>query len=97
MNTQTHFDLLHAEGSTTPIKGWVRGQLDSEETVHYPAHALGPGRTLRLTVSARFGEPKTVEITLPPDFVPGRPIRLKGLGRRLGPWKGDLYLRLTLG
>ena len=25
MNTQTHFELLHAEGSTTPIKGWVRG------------------------------------------------------------------------
>ncbi|MBA3930253.1 MAG: RtcB family protein [Xanthomonas sp.] len=25
MNMQTHFELLHAEGSTTPIKGWVRG------------------------------------------------------------------------
>jgi len=25
MSTQTHFELLHAEGSTTPIKGWVRG------------------------------------------------------------------------
>ena len=25
MNMQTPFELLHAEGSTTPIKGWVRG------------------------------------------------------------------------
>ena len=25
MNMQTQFELLHAEGSTTPIKGWVRG------------------------------------------------------------------------
>ena len=25
MNMQTHFELLHAEGSPTPIKGWVRG------------------------------------------------------------------------
>ena len=25
MSTQTHFELLHAEGSATPIKGWVRG------------------------------------------------------------------------
>ncbi|HEY0862348.1 MAG TPA: RtcB family protein [Pseudoxanthomonas sp.] len=25
MNMQTRFELLHAEGSATPIKGWVRG------------------------------------------------------------------------
>ncbi|PZQ20753.1 MAG: RtcB family protein [Stenotrophomonas acidaminiphila] len=25
MSMQTQFELLHAEGSTTPIKGWVRG------------------------------------------------------------------------
>lgn len=87
-------DLDMTGGLVGGIKGWVRGQLDSEETVHYPAHALGPGRTLRLTVSARFGEPKTVEITLPQDFVPGRPIRLKGLGRKLGPFTGDLILRV---
>ncbi len=87
-------DLDMTGGLVGGIKGWVRGQLDSEETVHYPAHALGPGRTLRLTVSPRFGEPKTVEITLPPDFVVGRPIRLKGLGRKLGPFTGDLILRV---
>ena len=25
MQTSSQFELLHAEGSTTPIKGWVRG------------------------------------------------------------------------
>src|SRR6476620_7661990 len=25
MNTQGNFELLHVEGATTPIKGWVRG------------------------------------------------------------------------
>ena len=25
MNMQSRFELLHAEGSATPIKGWVRG------------------------------------------------------------------------
>ena len=35
-----------------------------------------------------------VEFTLPEDFVVGRPVRLKGLGNRIGPWRGDLYIRL---
>jgi len=33
MNMQTHFELLHAEGSTTPIKGWVRG-VPLEQQAH---------------------------------------------------------------
>ena len=60
----------------------------------FPAHAVGPGKVVRLTVSTRFGEAKTIEVTLPPDFVVGRPVRLKGLGRKLGPFTGDLYLRV---
>jgi molecular chaperone DnaJ len=35
-----------------------------------------------------------VEVTLPGDYQPGRPVRLRGMGRRFGPWKGDLYLRI---
>ncbi|MDQ7835931.1 MAG: DnaJ domain-containing protein [Humidesulfovibrio sp.] len=84
-----------SKGIVGGVKSWFRSQLDDEQTVHFPAHSLGPGKTLRITVSARFsGEPKTVEITLPPDFVVGRPIRLKGLGRKLGPFTGDLFLRI---
>ena len=33
-------------------------------------------------------------MTLPADFTPGKPVRLKGLGKRVGPWQGDLYLTI---
>ncbi|CCG37323.1 RtcB family protein [Xanthomonas citri pv. mangiferaeindicae] len=33
MSTSQHFEFLHAEGSTTPIKGWVRG-VPLEEQAH---------------------------------------------------------------
>jgi DnaJ-class molecular chaperone with C-terminal Zn finger domain len=82
------------KGLVGGVKSWLRGQLDDEQTVSYPAHALGPGKVLRLTITARFGQARTVEITLPPDFVVGRPVRLRGLGRKLGPFTGDLYLRV---
>lgn len=88
-------DLDMSKGILGGVKSWLRGQLDDEQTVHFPPHSLGPGKTLRITVSARFsGDPKTVEITLPHDFVVGRPIRLRGLGRKLGPFTGDLFLRI---
>ena len=88
-------NLDMSKGLMGGIKSWLRNQLDDEQTVHFPAFALGPGKMLRITVSARFsGDPKTIEITLPPDFVVGRPIRLKGLGRKLGPFTGDLFLRI---
>lgn len=83
-----------SKGVVGGVKSWLRGQLDDEQTVSFPAHAVGPGKVVRLTVSTRFGEAKTIEVTLPPDFVVGRPVRLKGLGRKLGPFTGDLYLRV---
>ena len=77
------------------IKGWLKSQMDYEQTVHFPARHLMPGRKIRITVEQKFsGSPKTIEVTLPPDFVVGRPIRLKGLGRKLGPFTGDLLLRV---
>ncbi|MDR3641333.1 MAG: DnaJ domain-containing protein [Humidesulfovibrio sp.] len=82
------------KGIVGGVKSWLRGQLDDKQTVSYPAHALGPGKLVRLTITARFGESRTVEITLPPDFIVGRPVRLRGLGRKLGPFTGDLYLRV---
>lgn len=83
-----------SRGIVGGVKAWLKGQLDDEQTVAYPAFAVGPGKVLRLTVSSRFGDSRTVEVTLPPDFVVGRPVRLKGLGRKLGPFTGDLYLRV---
>lgn len=82
------------KGLVGGVKSWLRSQLDDEQTVSYPAYALGPGKSLRISITSRFGEPRTVEITLPKDFVVGRPVRLKGLGSKLGPFTGDLFLRI---
>lgn len=87
------FDFAKGLGSS--VKSWFKGQMDHEQTVFFPAMSLIPGRKVRITVEQSFSDgPKTIEVTLPPDFVVGRPIRLKGLGRKLGPLAGDLLLRI---
>ncbi|EGY24282.1 dnaJ domain protein [Desulfovibrio sp. A2] len=86
-------DLTHGIGGA--VKGWLRRQIDDEQTVYLPALSIVPGARLRLQVTQGLsGEVRTVEVTLPQDYVVGRPIRLKGLGKRIGPWQGDLYLRI---
>lgn len=83
------------KGLIQSVKDWAASQLDDSQTVRMAARELVPGTTLRVMIRHRFSaEPRTIDVTLPPDFVVGRPIRLKGMGRKLGPWKGDLYLRL---
>jgi len=85
-----------AKGVTGLVKGWLRRQIDEEQSLALPAANLLPGKRVRLQIRQAFsGELKTVDITLPPDFTVGRPIRLRGLGKRVGPWQGDLYLILT--
>ncbi|EPR30532.1 heat shock protein DnaJ domain protein [Alkalidesulfovibrio alkalitolerans DSM 16529] len=84
-----------SQGVLGSVKSWLRSQLDDEHTAHMNAASLLPGRTVRLKIHLGLsGEEKQVEVTLPADFVPGKPIRLKGLGRRIGPFKGDLFLKL---
>jgi curved DNA-binding protein CbpA len=79
----------------TRISQWFRHQLDVEHSMELPAQHLTPGARLRLDIRLPLSlAPRTVEFTLPHDFRLGKPIRLRGLGRRLGPWKGDLLLRL---
>ena len=86
----------HSKGVTGMVKGWLRRQIDEEQSLTLPSANLAPGRRIRLQIrQALSGELKTVEITLPPDFTVGKPIRLRGLGKRVGPWQGDLYLTLT--
>lgn len=88
-------DVDVSQGVLGGFKGWLLRHLDDEQAVYFPRHQLLPGRVLRLTVDQRLGrKPKTVEVRLPADFTIGRAIRLKGLGRRIGPVKGDLYLRI---
>ncbi|MCC8195145.1 MAG: DnaJ domain-containing protein [Deltaproteobacteria bacterium] len=77
------------------VSDWFRRQIDEEQTVKV-AGPLTPGKRLRLQIhQGVFGKSHTVEVTLPPGFETGRPIRLKGMGKRIGKWRGDLYLRIT--
>lgn len=86
-------DLTH--GVTGALRNWARRQIDAEQTMYLPAESLIPGSKVRLQISRGLSaEKRTVEFVLPPDFVVGRPVRLKGLGKRIGPWRGDLYIRL---
>ncbi|MBQ9407528.1 MAG: DnaJ domain-containing protein [Desulfovibrio sp.] len=83
-------------GVTGMVKGWLRHQIDEEQKLTLPAAHLAPGKRIRLQIRQAFsGELRTVEITLPADFIPGKPIRLRGLGKRVGPWQGDLYLTIS--
>lgn len=83
------------KGVTGVVKGWLRRQIDEEQSLTIPKTGLVPGQRIRLQIRQGFqGGLKTVEITLPPDFTPGKAVRLKGLGKRVGPWQGDLYLTL---
>lgn len=83
------------KGVTGAVKGWLRRQIDEEQSLVFPKAGLVPGQRIRLQIRQGLqGTLKTVEITLPPDFVPGKAVRLRGLGKRVGPWQGDLYLTL---
>lgn len=81
-------------GAWAGLKARLRSQLDDEQSITLAPELLRPGQTIRFQISRRFsGPPVSLQVTLPPDYVVGRPIRLKGYGRRIGPFKGDLYLR----
>ena len=76
-------------------RDWLHRQLDDEQTVFFPAAQLWPGKTVRIQIQQGWrGPATTLDITLPRDFSPDQPIRLKGRGRKIGPWQGDLYLRI---
>lgn len=78
------------------VKGWLRKQIDDEQSLTLPAAGLRPGRRVRLQIRRGLSdELETVEVTLPANFSAGKPLRLKGLGKKVGPWVGDLYLTLN--
>lgn len=88
------FDLTG--GMLEGAKNWLKSNLDDAQTLHLPARLLQPGSTIRIQLMQGFSDKDALhlDVKLPPDFVVGRPIRLRKLGRKLGPWRGDLYLRL---
>ena len=84
-----------ADGVVGKLKGWLRKQIDDEQVLRLPGESLIPGARVRLQIQHGLtGETQTVELTLPPEFIPGKAMRLKGLGKHLCSWKGDLYVRI---
>lgn len=84
------------KGVTGVVKDWLRRQIDEEQTLLLPAAGLAPGRKIRLKVRRGISDDvSAVEVTLPPDFAVGKAMRLRGLGKRVGPWQGDLYLTIN--
>lgn len=83
-------------GVVSKVGGWLRRQIDDEQTVYVSPSGLHPGARILLKIQQGMSEEvRTVEIVLPSDFVSGKPLRLKGLGRKIGPWQGDLYLKVV--
>lgn len=77
------------------VKGWLRRQIDDEQVLRLPGASLVPGARVRLEIQHGLsGEPQVIELTLPPEFKPGKAMRLRGMGKRIGNWKGDLYVRI---
>jgi molecular chaperone DnaJ len=77
------------------VKGWFLRQIDEEQVLRLPGRSLVPGARVRLEIQHGFAEnPQIIEITLPPEFEPGKALRLKGMGRRIGNLHGDLYVRI---
>ena len=91
-----HLNLDFSQGIGKAVKGWMRRQIDEEQTFHLPPSSLRPGARIRLQIRRGISdEVSTVEITLPQDYATGKPVRLKGMGKRIGRWQGDLYLTLV--
>lgn len=75
------------------LETMLAGQLKNEKTIRTEARNLIPGGHVRFLIKeGPRAVPRSYEITLPPNFSPNRPIRLKRLGKKLGPLRGDLYL-----
>lgn len=90
-------NLDFSKGMKGAVKGWLRQQIDEKQSFKLPAASLIPGARIRLQIRRGLSdELSSVEITLPKDFIVGKPVRLRGLGKKIGPWQGDLYLTLEV-
>lgn len=95
---EKNVDLDLSDGVWQGAKRWARSWLDDNQTLQLPPGILRPGSRVRLQVKQGWsGKTVSVDVTLPHDYVVGRAIRLKGLGRKFGPLVGDLYVRLLAG
>ena len=81
--------------AVSKLKSWARNQIDDEQVLRLPGSQITPGARVRLQIQHGIsGETQTIEVKLPPNFTPGMTMRLKGLGKRVCGWAGDLYVRI---
>lgn len=93
---QHKISLDFSKGFGGALKDWLRSQIDEEQLFELPAKRLVPGARIRLQIRHGFSDDvTTLDVTLPPDFRLDKSIRLKGMGKKLGRWQGDLYLRFS--
>lgn len=76
------------------IKDWFLSQLDHEHIIYLDKNRVVPGAKLKFQLKQFKKKPTLIITTIPENYEPGKAIRLKGLGRRIGPIKGDLYIRI---
>ena len=81
----------------TRLNSWLKSTLDLHQTIYLSPTQLKPGTKLTLSIDQRFGGKKKIQITIPIGYKPGQTIRLQKMGLKLGPWQGDLYLKLRVG
>lgn len=82
--------------TTSTVKSWLKSQIDDEQIIELPSTTLRPGARIRLNIRQGFSEEvRTIELTLPPDFTYNKQLYFKGMGKKLGRWYGDLYLRFV--
>ncbi len=87
--------LQSTNGFAGKLKGWFLQQIDEKQTIKMPASALFVGARIRLQIRRGLAdELSSVEVVLPKSFKVGKPIRLRGLGKKVGKWQGDLYLTI---
>ncbi len=84
-------DLTNGVGGY--MKSWMRKQIDDTLEYRLPIVSLFPGARIRLQIAQGLTkDSRSVDITLPRDFVIGKPVKLVGMGKKLGKWQGDLYI-----
>lgn len=77
------------------VKHWLRSQIDEVQSIELPVSLIQPSSRIRLHIRRGLSEELiTLDFTLPEDFNYTKELCFKGMGKKLGRWEGDLYLRL---
>ncbi len=76
------------------VKKWLKSQLDHEHIIYLEKNKICSGVKLKFQITQFNKKPTQIMTTIPENYSEGKAIRLKGLGKSLGPFKGDLYIKI---